>query len=475
MKIYLINMPFFEQEYTKFSEKWKYIEDEYIGIGIVKKILENNGCEVILNEKNSINEIVNATLEINPDVVMISVMQTSAKLTYNYVNIIKNTRWKGKIFIGGWFAKMAWREIFLHNWNVDYVCYCDAEMVLEDWIRNPDKHLIGIATKENYKLHDKINITEIQQKNKWPKSYISPSRIKGRNTYCIETSRGCPHSFCTFCSQSCGNITQNRWQPLSLELIKKQIIELHNLYGVCNFSTTDDDLLGPIESAENRAKELHNLFKSLPFSINFSASISVKAATNRKILDLLQNSGLEQLCIGFESADEEQLKRYGKQQSLEDNYIAAYEISHRKIPMLPGLITFDPFVTKETVEKNLKFLFEELKHYDLGKLTKKLHLLTGTPIVKLVHNAGLLRGNYLYYDYDFQSSEVTELYNNFMKYTDMVKCIQKKANKNKLQYNTQIGVHHKIVAEAILKNKEWIDIANTEINKMIHEIGEDIE
>ena len=38
MKVYLINMPFFEQEYTKFSEKWEYIEDEYLGIEIVQII-----------------------------------------------------------------------------------------------------------------------------------------------------------------------------------------------------------------------------------------------------------------------------------------------------------------------------------------------------------------------------------------------------------------------------------------------------
>ena len=59
MKIYLINMPFYEQEYTKFTEKWEYIEDEYVGINIVQTILEENDCEVILNKENSIIGMIN--------------------------------------------------------------------------------------------------------------------------------------------------------------------------------------------------------------------------------------------------------------------------------------------------------------------------------------------------------------------------------------------------------------------------------
>ena len=78
MKVYLINMPFFEQEYTKFSEKWEYIEDEYLGIEIVQKILEDEGCDVIVNKHNSIDSMIQAILETNPDCIMNSVMQNAA-------------------------------------------------------------------------------------------------------------------------------------------------------------------------------------------------------------------------------------------------------------------------------------------------------------------------------------------------------------------------------------------------------------
>ena len=48
MKVALIRMPFLEQEYIKFSEKWEYIEDEYIGVGIVEAILHRYGYDVSL-------------------------------------------------------------------------------------------------------------------------------------------------------------------------------------------------------------------------------------------------------------------------------------------------------------------------------------------------------------------------------------------------------------------------------------------
>lgn len=473
MQIYLINMPFFQQEYTKFSEKWEYIEDEYLGIEIVQQILEDEGCNVTVNKENSMELMIDNALEINPDCIIISVMQTSARLTYKFITELRKKGYDKEIFIGGWFAKMAWREIFRNDWPVDYVCYGDAELVLKSWITNKNKFIIGIATKENYDFHDKYGMKILRENNNWSECYSGASRISGRNTYCIETSRGCPHSRCTFCSQSCGNIIQNKWQPLKMELVKQQIMDIHNKYGICRFSTTDDDLLGFDYQAENRARELNILLKSLPFRVTFSASISVRSATNGKILDYLQDAGLEQLCLGFESADENQLKRYGKQQSLEENYIAAKEIRKRNIPILPGLITFDPFASKESVKKNLLFLFEELEHYDLGKLTKKLHLLTGSPIVKLVERAGLLTGDYLYYDYVFQSDEVARLYNAFNRYTNMVKECQKRANARHLQHNKKIGEHHRKVAERILVDENWTEFAQEEIKRIMKIIGDE--
>jgi len=466
MKTYLINMPFYEQEYTKFSEKWDYIEDEYIGINIIHALLEKNNIEVTKCQRNSLAEMIEEIITGNYENVMISVMQTSAKLTREFVTRLRKAGYCGIIFIGGWYAKLSWKYIYDNDWDVDYVCYVDAESVLAKWLRNPNDTVIGIATKKNYLLQATLSKQEVRAENKWPENYISPVRESGRKTYRLETSRGCPHACCTFCSLSCANVIKDKWKPLSCEIILKEIMSIHDRFGVTRFSLTDDDMLGPIEGAEARAKEIYEAINTLPYKISFSGSISVKAATNGRILDYLLGAGLEQLGIGFESADEEQLKRYNKQQSLEDNFVAARNIVERNINLIPGLITFDPFATTETIRKNLNFLFNHLNHYDLGKLTKKLYVITGTPIARLVEKNNLLVGDYLNYEYRFMHAETEMLYQNFQKYTEMAKDIQIEVNRRGLAFDKEIGKHHRNVAEAILEQRPWEEYALEEIEQI---------
>lgn len=77
----------------------------------------------------------------------------------------------------------------------------------------------------------------------------------------------------------------------------------------------------------------------------------------------------------------------------------------QNINLILGLITFCPFATADTIRKNLEFLFNHLHYYDLGKQTKKLFVITGTPIAMLVERNNLLVGDYLNYEYKFMYDE----------------------------------------------------------------------
>lgn len=467
MRAALIRMPFLEQEYVKFSEKWEYIEDEYIGVGIVEAILRRYGAEVFLFDALAKTTLLEEISAINPDVVMVSVMQTSALRTFNFVNSLRERGFTGKIFIGGWFAKMAWREIFIHQWPVDYVCFVDAEVVLPCWLQNPNEDIYGIATYNNWQEQKIL----LPSQNFMLQNYVSPCRRGGRRTYSLEMSRGCPHSRCTFCSQSCGNVLISKWMPFPVETIRKEIISLHDRFCVTRFATSDDDLLGPEKNALNRAKEIYEMVQSLPFPITFSASISVRSACSEEILDTLQAAGLEQLCIGFESADERQLRRYGKQQSLEENFKAAELLSRRDLRVLPGLITFDPYSTVESIRKNLDFLFDNLNHYNISKLTKRLHLLTGSPFVKMCQKDNLLVGNYLEYDYDFQNVKIDRIYKSFEAYVHMVKDIESTIKNKGKQYEKILGNHHRKVAEYILRNCDIDETVLNEVQMLKRDVG----
>ena len=255
MKVYLINVPFYEAEYVKFTQKWESIEDEYLGIEIVYTMLKNSGCDVVFSTSYDTDDIISEVFTSNPDTVMMAIMQSSASFAYNLILQFRARGYNKDIFVGGWFSKMAWKEIFYHNWPVDYVCYVDAETALALWLENSNAFIPGIATYQNFSQQCKLKHCDIWSANTWPRNYITPHRVAGRKTYIIETSRGCNHSACTFCSQAGGNYNKNKWEPIPLETIKQEIITLHNKYGANSFATADDDLLGSIDRAYYRAKE----------------------------------------------------------------------------------------------------------------------------------------------------------------------------------------------------------------------------
>ena len=468
MKAFLINMPFNEQEYVKFSEKWEYIEDEYIGINIVHALLLKAGCEVVRAKDGCLSANLTEILNGDFDVVMIAIMQSSARRAYDFIKQLRKGGFTKHIFLGGWFAKLAWPLIFQNDWPVDYVCYVNAEEVLPNWVSDPDQFIDGIATKKNLHILENQQLSHKWLQSHWPENICRPLRKAGRKTYRLETSRGCPHAACIFCSLSCANVIRDKWKPLPVQAVLSEIQYLHNQYGATRFSMTDDDMLGPISGAKQRAEELRIAFKSLPFKISFSTSISVKAACDEDILDCLIDAGLSQLGVGFESADANQLKRYGKQQTLSDNFLAAENLTARHLALIPGLITFDPFATVQTIKRNLDFLWHNLHHYDLGKLTKRLHFLTGTPIVKLVEKEGLLIGDYLGYDYRFRDFEVDAIYRDFVHYTQMAKNVQIRAKYHGLDRDEEFSSHHLKVAETILTRSLWEETACQEISVMEH-------
>ena len=234
-----------------------------------------------------------------------------------------------------------------------------------------------------------------------------------------------------------------------LENVYNQLVELNQKYNCNSFSFVDDDILGPLHTAEERAIELTSMLKSLPFPVTYNCSISVKCALNEKILSLLKDSGLRQLGIGFESVDEAQLRRYNKVQSVDDNFIAARNISNLRINLIPGLITFDPYSTPETVHKNLLFLFDHLNHFEIGKLTKRLHLIPGTPIVTKIKRDNLLVGNNLKPDYIFLHPEMHEIYKNFQIYTEMLKNILGHEYAQGKKFYKMIKFHKSVIADIL--------------------------
>ncbi|MGL4402806.1 MAG: B12-binding domain-containing radical SAM protein [Fusobacteriaceae bacterium] len=465
MELALINMPCDQQEYIKFDKKWDFIDEEYLGINIIQTISENLGIDVFRYQENTSFESFKKELFFKKiKLIVISIMQTSAKNALSFIKEVKEKNPEIKIIIGGWFVKNAWKDIFEEGWPVDAACITDAEGVFDIWLsryfKNEKTEVSGIVTKDNYFTYIS-NFEENFTWGKWPKVIYMPKRLADKGVYGIETSRGCSHSSCSFCSLSCITNYKKYWTPRCLSEAADEIEYLNKVYGAKKFTIIDDDFLGPPKQSKKRALEFFQEIKKRNLNIEFSASVSVLTAIQEECLDILKEAGLKQLCIGFESVDDEQLKRYRKMQKKEDNYLAAQLLRKKNINLVPGLITFDAFATPKTVERNISFLFDQLEHFELSKLTKKVHVVTGTPIAESLKEQGILEGNYLNYKYKFQNKDTGRIYEEFQEYTKAVADIQIKL-RNSSQKKSLQKLHKKYVKK-ILKLQPWRELLKIEL------------
>ncbi len=124
--------------------------------------------------------------------------------------------------------------------------------------------------------------------------------------YCniVHTSRGCPFR-CDFCYNSCGN------HPYVHRPIEDVLRDIHTV-GRRHVMFIDDNFAG--DPAWTR-QLLHAI---TPLKIRWNAAVSLNAALDEELLDLMKRSGCEGLFIGLESVSEESLRSVHKgQNSLE--------------------------------------------------------------------------------------------------------------------------------------------------------------
>ncbi|MDD6051512.1 MAG: radical SAM protein [Clostridiales bacterium] len=133
--------------------------------------------------------------------------------------------------------------------------------------------------------------------------------------YCniVHTSRGCPFR-CDFCYNSCGNHAYLK-RP-----IEDVLRDIHTV-GRRHIMFIDDNFAG--DPAWTR-QLLHAI---TPLRIRWNAAVSLNAALDCDLLDLMKRSGCEGLFIGFESVNEASISAVHKGQ----NCMAKYEQAVRNI------------------------------------------------------------------------------------------------------------------------------------------------
>lgn len=146
--------------------------------------------------------------------------------------------------------------------------------------------------------------------------------------YCnvIHTSRGCPFR-CDFCYNSSGG------HPYVHREIEDVLADIRAV-GSKHIMFIDDNFAG--DPAWTR-KLLQAI---IPLKIRWNAAVSINAAYDEELLDLMQRSGCQGLFIGFESISAESLRGVHKGQNQITRYEQAIEAIHSRGIMINASFVF---------------------------------------------------------------------------------------------------------------------------------------
>lgn len=197
---------------------------------------------------------------------------------------------------------------------------------------------------------------------------------KGEYLYCnvVHTSRGCPFR-CDFCYNS-----GNDQKYVNREI--QDVIGDIKAVGSKHIMFIDDNFAGNPEWTRRFLKAI------TPLKIKWNAAVSINAAYDEKLLDLMKKSGCQSLFIGFESINPDSISKVHKVQNKIDGYEKAIRAIHKRGIMINASLVFGlDGDTKETFKATLDWIVKNKIE------TVTSHILTpypGTALYSRMKNEG---------------------------------------------------------------------------------------
>ena len=211
----------------------------------------------------------------------------------------------------------------------------------------------------------------------------------------IETGRGCGFG-CKFCSvkNQFGKKSRTRANDIVVDAMKEYKDELAPFHG---FFIDDNFALN-----KKRAKELLKdiIDKDATPERGLSAQVRVETARDSELLDLMKQTGMTTVYMGFESINPEALKEMKKGQTVQDIQRAIYEFGIRDIS-IHAMLVFGFDSNKLADFDRAKRFIEDNKLTENGSSIQALTLvpLPGTETHRELEQQGrIITKNYELYD-----------------------------------------------------------------------------
>lgn len=339
-------------------------------LGYAAAVLRNRGYQVVLRdyqtEKTDNRKIKDEIVSFLPDMVVISTTNGAILNDIAFINWVSSFHacqfvLKGAIFFDT--PPELIETLDLHC--VNYLIGGEIETVIGDLVdcaargAGDLKDVPGIMYRENGRFTktrfdnwctDLDSIPFPARDLMKNELYLRPDT--GEPMATIQVSRGCP-SGCTYCLTPV--ISGRHVRKRSIENVFSEIEECYYRFGIRNFFLKADTFT----IDEKWATMLCERIIDSPLHGKIAFTVNSRANPNyRELYQKLKQAGCFMLAVGFESGNNDTLKRIKKGTTREDNLRAAQCIKEVGLPLFGFFMIGFPWETKEDIAETLSFIFE---------------------------------------------------------------------------------------------------------------------
>lgn len=388
-----------------------------LGLGYLAATLQRQGIvtRLLVWDGDSLPEILETDVLIG-----VSVMFTKQiGLALALCRALKRAHPNQHISMGGRGADFLWTRILNEHPYVDSVAQFEAERSILELVHNLSFGKPGLgeglATRrpDGSAVQGAFPLPNVQL-DSLPFPIRDEEVLRETRHASILSSRGCS-AHCTFCLS--GNLANRyspglRWRPRAANNVLQEIKSLYHEHGVDRFSFVDDNFLGGTSEGMKRADELCDLIEQSGLPISFSFECRADEVSPH-LFGRLRAVGLKHVLVGVESANQSELRLYGKKESLQTMLGAIATLRALHIQVSIGFIMFQPLSTFRSLEQNLQFL----RHTALatsGSITNTLQLYEGSPLLAYYRRQGIVvRQTDYSYSYDFREPAIQRVLSGF--------------------------------------------------------------
>lgn len=358
---------------------YEYVHSMYENLGIeyIASYLRSYDiqCEVLnLNFVSStFNEIERAFCGYHPKLVGVSLPFWESRKDYcAFLKEVSAGLPSDTLLVVGGHAATIGAEYFLnHNPRIASVIMGEGEITIAQMYKaieynNNTISIEGSYSRNGFKKRNLFPLDDLPFPARDDLKTIKEIRGNVREAY-ISSSRGCQGN-CSFCSIPCFYHYSSPfygWRPRSPDKIVEEIKSVLVQFSSVNFfSFVDDNFLGYGENGKIRALQIADKILYNDIDIQFEIT-SRTDVLDKKVLLKLKRAGLSTVYLGIESGIQRILDRFNKRNTIEKNLEIIETIYDLDLGCDIGFIMFEPTITLDEVEKNLDFVENLIKKYEL--------------------------------------------------------------------------------------------------------------